>query len=161
VDFPFDGGTATVTGHHCCGQYVTTYEIPDVQLTGNTGVVRSLVKDADLAMANLETPVPDNWVYHPHDYTFSSDPAFLPMFTDAGIDLVTIANNHIKDFGSSGITDTRKNLEAAGLQFVGAGANLQEAGEIAYLHAKRTTVGVIGCQGVQSSYYATANSSGA
>jgi poly-gamma-glutamate capsule biosynthesis protein CapA/YwtB (metallophosphatase superfamily) len=161
VDFPFDGGTAIVTGHHCCGQYVTTYQIPDVELTGNAGVVRSLVKDADLSMANLETPVPDNWVYHAHDYTFSSDPDLLPMFTDAGIDLVTIANNHIKDFGTSGIADTRKNLEAAGLQFVGAGANLQEAGQIAYLHANGTTVGVIGCQGVESSYYATATSAGA
>jgi hypothetical protein len=161
VDFPFDGGTATVTGHHCCGEYVTTYEIPDVQLTGNAGVVRSLVKNADLAMANLETPVPDNWVYHPHDYIFSSDPELLPMFTNAGIDLVTIANNHIKDFGSSGIADTRKNLEAAGLPFVGAGANLAEAGEIVYLHANGTTVGVIGCQGVQSSYYATKTQAGA
>jgi poly-gamma-glutamate capsule biosynthesis protein CapA/YwtB (metallophosphatase superfamily) len=161
VDFPFDGGTATVTGHHCCGQYVTTYEIPDVQLTGNAGAVRALVQGADLAMANLETPVPDNWVYHPHDYIFSSDPALLPMFTNAGIDLVTIANNHIKDFGTSGIADTRNNLQAAGLQFVGAGANLQEAGQIAYLHANGTTVGVIGCEGVQASYYATATSAGA
>jgi poly-gamma-glutamate capsule biosynthesis protein CapA/YwtB (metallophosphatase superfamily) len=151
VDFPFDGGTAIVTGHHCCGQYVTTYEIPDVKLTGNAGAVRSLVKDADLAMANLETPVPDNWVYHAHDYIFSSDPALLPMFTDAGIDFVTIANNHIKNFGASGIADTRKNLAAAGLQFAGAGADLAEAGEIAYLHAAGTTVGVIGCSGVATS----------
>ena len=32
VDWPFDGGTATVTGHHCCGVYVTTHEIPDVDI---------------------------------------------------------------------------------------------------------------------------------
>ncbi len=161
VDFPFDGGTATVTGHHCCGIYVTTHEIPDVQLTGHAGAVRALVKGADLAMANLETPVPDNWTYHPHDYIFSSDPALLPMITDAGIDLVTIANNHIKDFGNSGIADSRKNLGAAGLQFVGAGDDLQEAGQIGYLHANGTTVAVIGCQGVSSAYYATATSPGA
>lgn len=161
VDWPFDGGTAVVTGHHCCGVYVTTYKIPDVQLTGNQGAVRDLVKNADLAVANLETPVPDNWVYHAHDYIFSSDPALLPMFTNAGIDFVTIANNHIKDAGSQDVVDLRKNLADAGLKFAGAGDNLAEAGQIAYLHANGTTVGIIGCQGVSPAYYATDSSAGA
>ena len=160
IDWPFDGGTAIVTGHHCCGVYVTTHEIPDVQFTGHAGAVRDLVKNADLAVANLETPVPDNWVYHAHDYIFSSDPSLLPMFTNAGIDFVTIANNHIRNFGASGIADTRKNLAAAGLKFAGAGANLAEAGQIAYLSANGTKVAIIGCSGVASSDNATATRAG-
>jgi hypothetical protein len=161
VDWPFDGGTARVTGHHCCGEYVTIYEIPDVELTGNAGAVRALVKNADLAIANLETPVPDNWVYHPHDYIFSSDPGLLPMFTNAGIDFVSLANNHIGDFGGQGVIDSRKNVAAAGLKVAGAGANLKEAGEIAYLEAQGTRVAIIACQGVQPSYYATRTRAGA
>ena len=161
VDFPFDGGTAVVTGHHCCGQYVTTYEIPDVKLTGNAGAVRALVQNADLAVANLETPVPDNWVYHAHDYIFSSNPALLPMFTDAGIDFVTIANNHIKDFGSAGIASSRRNLAAAGLKFAGAGMNLAQAGAPTYLQANGTKVGIVACEGVSSAYYATPTKAGA
>lgn len=160
VDWPLNGGTARVTGHHCCGVYVTTMQVPDVQFTGNQGVVRALLKNADLAVANLETPVPDNWVYHPHDYIFSSDPSLLPMFTNAGIDFLTIANNHIKDFGASGIADTRKNLAAAGLKFAGSGANLAEAGQVAYLDANGTRIGIIGCQAVASGYYASSTRAG-
>lgn len=160
VDWPFDGGTARVTGHHCCGVYVTTHQIPDVEFTGNKGAVRDLLKGADIALANLETPVPDNWVYHAHNYKFSSDPSLLPMFTNAGMDFVTIANNHIKNYGASGIVDTRKNLAAAGLKFAGAGANLKEAGEIGYLEANGTKIGIIGCSGVASSDNATKTTAG-
>jgi poly-gamma-glutamate synthesis protein (capsule biosynthesis protein) len=161
VDWPFDGGTARVTGHHCCGEYVTIYEIPDVEFTGNEGAVRALVKNADLAIANLETPVPDNWVYHAHDYIFSSDPGLLPMLTNAGIDFVSLANNHIGDFSGQGVVESRRNVEAAGLKSAGAGENLKEAGEIAYLEARGTRVAIIACQGVQPSYYATKNRPGA
>lgn len=145
VDYPFDGGTARVTGHHCCGQYVTSYVIPYVQLTGNAGAVRALTSGADLTIANLEDPVPDNWVYHAHDYIFSGDPSLLPMFKNAGVDWVTIANNHIRDFGSSGVADTRKNLAAAGLGFGGAGRNITEAGQISYLPVNSIKVAIIGC----------------
>lgn len=160
LNYPLDGGTAIVTGHHCCGVYVTIHPIPDIKFTGHAGVVRALLQNADLAVANLETPVPDNWVYHAHDYIFSSDPSLLPMFTNAGIDFLTIANNHMKDFGGQGIADTRKNLAAAGIKFAGAGANLAEAGQIAYLHAKGTTVAIIACQWVEPGYFATRTKAG-
>jgi poly-gamma-glutamate capsule biosynthesis protein CapA/YwtB (metallophosphatase superfamily) len=145
VDHPFDGGTARVTGHHCCGEYVTTYPIPDIELTGNEGAVRKLTQGADLTIANLENPVPDNWVYHPHDYVFSGNPEFLQSFVNAGVDYVSMANNHIKDMGTQAIADSRKNLEAAGLAYSGAGKNAREAGEIAYLQAKDTRIAIVAC----------------
>jgi poly-gamma-glutamate capsule biosynthesis protein CapA/YwtB (metallophosphatase superfamily) len=158
ADYPFDGGTAIVTGHHCCGVYVTIHPVADVQLTGNKGAVRDLTRNADLTIANLENPVPDNWVYHAHDYIFSGDPGLLSMFTNAGIDWVTIANNHIRDYGSQGVIDTRKNLAAAGLGFGGAGKDVAEAGKVSYLDANGTKVAIIACVDVGA--YATATSAG-
>ena len=160
-DYPFDGGTARVTGHHCCGLYVTNYVVPDVQLTGNNGAVRALTTHADLMIANLENPVPDNWVYHAHDYTFSGDPGLLPMFVNAGVDWVTLANNHIMDFGSSGVADTRKNVAAAGLGLGGAGRNIAEAGKISYLQANGTRVAIIACLGAPPGPGAWASAGGA
>jgi poly-gamma-glutamate capsule biosynthesis protein CapA/YwtB (metallophosphatase superfamily) len=160
ADYPFNGGTARITGHHCCGLYVTTHMVPDVQLTGNRGAVRDLLKGADLAIANLENPVPDNWVYHAHDYIFSGDPALLSMFRNAGVDWVTLANNHIRDFGDSGVADTRKNLAAAGIGFGGAGKNIAQAGQISYLQANGTKVAIIACLAVGPAAWATASSGG-
>ncbi len=158
VDYPFDGGTAIVTGHHTGTGYVKGYPVPDVQLTGNAGAVRALTQGADLSIANLETPVPDNWVYHAHNYVFNGDPSLLPMFTNAGFDWVTIANNHILDAGASGIADSRKNLAAAGLGFGGAGKNITQAGQISNLQARGTRVAIIACDAVGA--LAGANSAG-
>lgn len=158
ADYPFDGGTARVTGHHCCGVYVTIHPVADVELTGNKGAVRNLTKNADLTIANLENPVPDNWVYHAHDYIFSGDPGLLSMFTNAGIDWVSIANNHIRDYQSPGVIDTGKNLSAAGLGFGGAGKDIAEAGKISYLEANGTKVAIIACSDVGA--YATTTSAG-
>jgi len=148
TNYPFDGGTAIVTGHHCCGVYVTKYHVPDVQKTGNAGAVRALTQGADLAIANLETPIPDDWVYHAHGFVFNGDPSLLRTFTDAGIDWVTLANNHILDAGPSGIADTRKNLAAAGLGFGGAGRDTAQAGQVSYLHAGSACVGIVACVAV-------------
>ena len=40
VDYPFDGGTARVTGHHCCGPFVDGYPVPSYELSGPKGIVR-------------------------------------------------------------------------------------------------------------------------
>ena len=66
VDYPFNGGTARVTGHHICNACprANGNSIPSYTLSGPKGIVRSLVKDADLALANHEQPTPTNWSFH-------------------------------------------------------------------------------------------------
>ena len=51
----------------------------------------------------------------------------------AGIDWMSLANNHIKDYGSDGIADTRKNLDRYGIKYAGAGKNLKQAREYSIL----------------------------
>ena len=66
VDYPFDGGTARVTGHYVCPACprANGNSIPSYKLSGPKGIVRALVKDADLALANHEQPTPTNWSFH-------------------------------------------------------------------------------------------------
>ncbi len=160
LNYPFDGGTAVVTGRHCCGTYFGygAFDVPDFHLTGNAGAVRSLVQNADLAIANLEDPTPDNWIFHVFGIPFSGDPALLQMFTNAGIDWVTIANNHIDDYGASGIKDTMRHLPEYGLQFAGAGLNIDQASQYSVLDVHGVKVAILPCVAVFPSEWAKGSS---
>ena len=73
IDYPFDGGTARVTGHGCCDPVFDGNAVPRYKLTGPKGVVRGLFKDADLAIVNHE--MPDHRTTGVSTSTASSSPA--------------------------------------------------------------------------------------
>ena len=101
VDFPFDGGTVEITSRcRDCSSF--GWDLPRAERTGDAGVVRDLLKGADLAMANFENPAPDVFRFHEHGTVFSADPALIEGLANAGIDWVSLANNHIGDAGSGG-----------------------------------------------------------
>ena len=162
LDYPFDGGYARVTGHYCCGPYVTPGRpVPRYEFLGGKGVVRAMVKDADLAIVNHEAPVPDDWDFHLHGFIFSGKPELTQIFTRAGIDWVSLANNHIKDYGSQGVIDTRKNLAKYGLKFGGAGKNVREARQVDPLEVNGVRIAIIPCNDVASYSFATKTDGGA
>ncbi len=160
VDFPFDGGTARVTGHYCCAPSSVKAKVPSYVRTGNKGIVRHLVKDADLAIANLENPIPNNPSWHLNGFIFGGQPRSLAGFVNAGIDWVTLANNHIYDYGPAGVLQTRQNLDNAGLPFGGAGKNLQQAGQISYLDTHGLKVAIIACVAVGKAAWASSSKAG-
>jgi hypothetical protein len=151
VDFPWNGGTVSITGHHCCTPF--GWPVPETQRTGNQGAVRSLFGDADLAIANLESPVKDSFTYHEHGLTFTGDPRLLEGLDNAGLDLVSLANNHIGNGGRSGIVGSGASLDELGIAHAGAGIDLVAAAEPAFLEAGGQRVAVIGCA-VVGGYFA-------
>jgi poly-gamma-glutamate capsule biosynthesis protein CapA/YwtB (metallophosphatase superfamily) len=161
IDYPFDGGTARVTGHGCCDPVFNDNVVPRYVLTGNKGAVRRLFKGAELAIANHEQPVTDDWGFHSGGLRFSGKPGLTRIFTRAGIDWLSLANNHIKDYGSDGIKDTRRILRQNGIAFGGAGKDLEQARRISYLDAAGTRLAIIPCLGLVKSYWAGPGSSGA
>jgi poly-gamma-glutamate capsule biosynthesis protein CapA/YwtB (metallophosphatase superfamily) len=161
VDYPFDGGTARITGYGCCDPVFNDNVVPRYQLTGNKGRVRKLFMDAELAIANHEAPVTDDWAFHSSGTRFSGKPELTRIFTRAGIDWVSLANNHIKDYGAKGIKDTRRILRKAGIDFGGAGKDLDQARKVTYLDAGDTRVAIIPCLDIVKIYWAEAKSSGA
>jgi len=66
------------------------------------------------------------------------------IFTDCGFDAVTIANNHMYDFGPDALLDTRALLLEKGIQVTGAGKNLDEAREPAIVEKNGVKVGFLG-----------------
>ncbi|MEA2025386.1 MAG: CapA family protein [Chloroflexota bacterium] len=161
VDYPFDGGTARVTGHGCCDPVFNDNVVPRYVLTGNKGLVRRLFKGADLAIANHEQPVTEMATHHTSGTRFSGKPALTKIFTRAGIDWLSLANNHIKDYGADGIKDTRRILRDNGIAFGGAGKNLEQARRISYLDAGDNRLAIIPCLGIVKPYWAGPDTSGA
>ncbi len=150
VDFPFDGGTADITSRYCCSSF--GWHLPRSRRTGEAGAVRHLLEAADLALANFENPAPDRFRFHAHGTVFSANPALIAGLANAGIDYVSLGNNHIRDAGGTGVIQTRRNLARFGIAFSGAGRDLAEAREPALLEAGGLTVAILGYDTIAKYY---------
>jgi poly-gamma-glutamate synthesis protein (capsule biosynthesis protein) len=152
VDFPFDGGTAEITGRTCCSGF--GWEVPQARRTGNAGAMRQLISRADVAIANFENPAPNRVRWHTKGTVFSADPGIINGLVDAGIDYVSIANNHIGDAGDQGILQTIANLRKRGLAYSGAGKDLAAARKPAMLEANGTKVAILAYDAIAKAYFA-------
>ncbi|MDH7488319.1 MAG: CapA family protein [Anaerolineae bacterium] len=89
--------------------------------------VSAALKQADIAVANLECPIAlggDPW---PKTYVFRAHPSAALGLGRSGLNTLSLANNHTLDFGVAGMEETIGHLTAQGLAVVGAGANRTEA----------------------------------
>lgn len=86
------------------------------------------MKSADIMMLNNEFPYSDRGEpLEEKQFTFRAPTASVSYLEDLGVDLVALANNHAYDYGETAFLDTMAALEEAGITYVGAGRNLQEA----------------------------------
>ena len=151
LDFPLDGGYAAVTGRYPePSDYSETGVIHrfTAERRGGAGGVREYLRGADLTLANFENPAIRNAVWHPDAATFTGDLRLLPILEQAGIDGVTLGNNHILDAGVPGLRETMVHLDDAGIAHAGAGMDLAEAREPMIFELGETKVGVLSYQGV-------------
>lgn len=96
------------------------------------GVIDILNK-ADITIANNEftistrgTPLKNK------TFTFRANPDNLKVYTEMGVDLVTLANNHVYDFGEEAFLDMLDALDNFGMPHIGAGKNINEASKPYY-----------------------------
>lgn len=76
-------------------------------------------------------------------YTFRADPKRVEVLQQLGVDAVTLANNHVYDYGREAMLDTFTVLEEAGIPYFGAGANLQRAMEPLYIEVDGKTIALV------------------
>lgn len=87
------------------------------------------LKSADLTFGNLEGPISSRGTNMGSIYSFRADPKVVEGIVYAGFDVLSIANNHIWDYGKVAFTDTIGILESAGVSPVGGGDNYDKAHE--------------------------------
>ncbi len=159
MDFPLDGGYAAITGRALVPNPYDdsglVYQF-EAERLGEGGEVREYLRSADLTLANFENPVLEDAVYHPDAPTFNGDLRLLPILDQAGIDGVTLGNNHILDAGVPGLEETLGHLDDAGISYTGAGADLDASREPMIFDLAGLKVGVLNYQGVPSYEWAWA-----
>ncbi len=105
--------------------------------------VRHLLSDADMAAANLESPLTrrPHLVAGPNE--LEADPDTASLLAAAGFDLMSLTNNHLGDAGPEGVNDTLDALRDAGIAIVGAGTDAVTAAEPAMLDIAGKTIGFL------------------
>lgn len=91
------------------------------------------MQSADILMVNNEFPYSDRGTpLADKQFTFRAKPSTVSYLDDLGVDIVSLANNHAYDYGEQAFLDTLSTLEEAGMPYVGAGRNLEEASRPVY-----------------------------
>lgn len=99
---------------------------------------------ADLAFANLESPISDRGQNQGSIYSFRADPTVVGGLLLSGFDVFSLANNHIWDYGAAALTDTVSRLTKAGIKTIGAGTDEQQANEPAFFEIKGMKIAFLG-----------------
>ena len=98
--------------------------------------IQDYLKSADLVFGNSETPITQGSEIPDFEMIFRSNPGTEQALKQAGFSILSLANNHTPNFGEKGLKDTFNFLENAGIKYVGAGQNEQEAYQPVYLEKK-------------------------
>mgnify|MGYP002624179586 CR=1 FL=1 len=91
------------------------------------------MRNADICMVNNEFPyTTEGTPLEDKTWTFHANPSTVKYLFQMGVDIVSIGNNHVFDYGAIGLSNTLTTLESVNMPYVGAGSNLEEASKIVY-----------------------------
>jgi len=107
--------------------------------------VTNYFSEADVRIVNLECPVTSNRIEKicktgPH--ILGSDKCF-EVLNKIGINVLTLANNHIMDYGAVGLSDTIHNCKRNNIKFTGAGKDKIEARVPLIIEKDRATLAIL------------------
>ena len=121
------------------GEQVTFLFVGDTQFEGSAAnrlaadpntvlaPMAPVMAQADITMVNLETSITTRGSPEPKAFMFRAPASVSTALAAAGVDVVTMANNHGRDFGAEGLGDTLAAIKASGFPTVGIGENAAAA----------------------------------
>ena len=101
---------------------ILSEEILDIMKTSDF-----MIANSEFTISNRGTPLPGKL------YTFRAKPERVDIYHEMGIDLVTLANNHVYDYGRDAFFDMLSVLAEKKVPAIGAGKNIEEAKKPYYL----------------------------
>jgi len=105
--------------------------------------VGDYLRAADLTIGNLETTLAGRDKKFTGYPQFNSPEEILPSLRDAGVDVLTTANNHSLDRGSYGVLRTIKHLDAAGIRHTGTASSPEEREKLLIIDVQGIRVGIL------------------
>lgn len=133
------------------GDFSPRYELNKIIDTGNYALlfdeIIPYISISDYAIVNFETVIPtlDSKPIRKCGPNLRTSAHAVDAIKYAGFNIVTIANNHVYDFGDAGLEYTLNILKDKGVNYVGAGKNLNEASRILVLEKGDIKVALINC----------------
>lgn len=106
--------------------------------------LKALLADADVMMLNHEYACSNTGTAMPGKaYTFLAKEKNNKELKKLGVDIVSLANNHVYDYGEEAFLNTRKNLKKLGVAYVGGGKNAKEAKAPVYYNMNGVKIAIV------------------
>jgi poly-gamma-glutamate synthesis protein (capsule biosynthesis protein) len=99
--------------------------------------------NADAVVINLEDPMTTSSTNFKKTVPLKANPIYAPLLKKNNIVVACLANNHIMDYGNTGLTDTINTLKSNGINYTGAGYNIDQATQPVYLNIKGRKIAVL------------------
>src|SRR5918994_6872383 len=125
--------------------------------------VIAVAAEADLFVLNLECCISERgerWPDPDKPFFFRAPPVAAELLAGIGVDCVTLANNHVLDYGPQALLDTLEHLRAVGVGWVGAGTDVAAAREPCRLEARGLRLPPLRASDHPRDYAAAANRCG-
>jgi len=106
--------------------------------------VLPILQRAPIVLGNLEGPLAQKAQKQNRNFSYRVKPKVATSVLRAGINVVTLANNHLVDCGREGVLETLEALAAAGVTPLGAAANQNAAHEPVIREAGGFRIGLLG-----------------
>jgi hypothetical protein len=124
---PPDSITIAAVGDMMLGtSYPNNYTLPPDSAKNSFSVIADELRNANVTFGNLEGSLldggsPAHYKLHQKSkaYLFRMPTAYASVFKDAGFDVLSLANNHIGDFGDTGRVSTMHVLDSIGINYGG------------------------------------------
>lgn len=132
------------------GDFAPTLRVNEVISKGDYHLLYNdilpIIKEADIAITNLESPlIEEGKPIAKTGPNLKAPFKSIDAIKYAGFDMVTLANNHMMDYGEEGLFSTLQACENVGIRHIGAGSNLEEAKKIEYFKVKGKCIAFINC----------------
>ena len=165
-DSTLKGGTVKYAGTYMDRRYDgptgSGWPVVKATRTGeDAGALWSMIHDADLAVNDFECPLIRGFTQHDSGTFFTIDPKVAGLMKRVGMDVLSLASNHITDLGGDGVAQTVDILDKAGVQHAGAGENLAAAMKPAVVDVRGLKFAILSWDATGQSTSATASRAGA
>lgn len=109
--------------------------------------VAPVIKEADFSIVNFESPIASPEVDKPFiaegPKNLCSEKNAIECIKKSGFSMMALANNHLHDYGDTGVLQTLKACDDLEMNYCGAGKNLQEAQMPTITEVKGKTIGIV------------------
>lgn len=103
-----------------------------------------IMKDSDVFCLNHEYTIGESGTATTaKTYAFQAKPERMNLLTEMGVDLVTLSNNHVYDYGPEALHETCDLLSQANIDYIGGGHNISDAKKAVYYEINGLKIGVV------------------